>query len=116
VPTTPGEECEDDGAGDGTGADDPHAATPRIIPVTAMANSAGLTWDDFDGCKRMVDPPQGDNIIACAVSGAQEPPAAISMDCGNEIFQARDCAGHPEWILPAGGQTLFREQDGGIAA
>jgi hypothetical protein len=73
VPTTPGEEREDDGGG-GTGPDDPHAATPRIIPVTAMANSAGRTRDDFGGCKRMLDPPQGDNIIACAASGAQEPP------------------------------------------
>ena len=28
----------------------------------------------------------------------------ILMDRGGEIFQARDCAGHPEWILQAGDQ------------
>ena len=27
------------------------------------------------------------------------------MDCGSEIFQARDCAGHPERTLQAGGQA-----------
>ena len=80
MPTTPGDECEDDGGGGGTGPDDPHAATPRIIPVTAMANSAGWTWDDFGGCKRMLDPPQGDHIIACTASGAQEPPLPSGRD------------------------------------
>lgn len=57
MPTTSEEEAEDDDEGVGTGADDPHAAAPRIIPVTAMANSAGWIRDDFGG-KRMLDPPR----------------------------------------------------------
>src|ERR1022692_3663279 len=110
----PGEECE--GEGGAPGPDDPHAATPRTIPVTAMANSTGRTRDDFSGCKPMLGP-SGDNIIACATPARTSLlPAAIPVDPQGRYFQAGDCAGHPECIMSAGGQARFCEQDGGIAA
>ena len=38
------------------------------------------------------------------------------MDRGGETFQARDCAGHPEWILQAGGHGCRARQGGQIRA
>jgi hypothetical protein len=39
----------------------------------------------------------------------------ISMDRRGEISQARDCAGHPEWILQAGAQWADRSSPLGSA-
>ncbi len=78
MPTMSAEEREDDGGGD-TGPDDPHAAAPRIIPVTAMANSAGRTWDDFGGCKRMLGPPQGDTSTTAEPIPPEAPVTSTSL-------------------------------------